>query len=373
MTSTSVARNIKETLHQELAKIGQFSECALLNYPNFRNIGDHIIWLGEVFYLTDICETKIKYTAADISDFSVEEMEKQAGKCPIILQGGGNLGDLWGVHQEFREYIISKYRDRPIAIMPQSIYFASAENLDQAAKIFNYHPNLTLFLREQKSYEIAIKHFRNCQVFKAPDMAFQLADTPYLETYNIEKESSILYHCRYDAELNKNFSSAPIFNLPNIVAYDWIPAHLDYWYLRELMLNNLQLSPSAMQISPGPMQIKAANFLEWILQQIQQTFNKHSVKLESLYNPKSHRTSLGMMHCGIYQFKRHRMIITNRLHGHILCVLLNIPHIFLANSYHKNESFYETWTYQVPFCRFVKNSSDILPVAQELMENYCLS
>jgi len=373
MTSSSVAGNIKETLHQDLAKIGRFSECVLLNYPNYRNIGDHLIWLGEVFYLTDICETQIKYTAADISDFSGEEMEKQAGKSPILLQGGGNLGDLWRNHQEFREYIISKYHDRPIVIMPQSIYFASAENLDQAARVFNAHPNLTLFVREHKSYEIAIKHFINCQVIKAPDMAFQLADTPYLKSHSIEKKSSILYHCRHDAELNKSFSSAPIFTLQNIVTFDWIPFHLDYWYLRESMLNNLQFSPSAMQVSPSYLQIKAASFLNWILRQLQQTFHSHSLKLDSLYNPQMQRISLGMMHFGIYQFKQHQMIITNRLHGHILCVLLNIPHIFLANSYHKNESFYETWTHQVPFCRFVKNSLEILPVTHELMENYCKS
>ncbi|MEH1790996.1 MAG: polysaccharide pyruvyl transferase family protein [Nostoc sp.] len=373
MTSTSAAGNIKKTLHQDLAKIGRFSECVLLNYPNSCNVGDHLIWLGEVFYLTDICGTKIKYTAAELSDFSAKEMEKQAGKSPIIFHGGGNLGDLWGVHQEFREYIISQYCDRPIVIMPQSIYFASAENLKQAAKIFNFHPDLTLFVREQRSYEIALKHFVNCQIFKAPDIAFQLADTPYLNSYNIEPESSILYHCRYDAELNQSFSDAPIFTLPNLLAYDWISLHLDYWYLRELMLNNLQLSPNAMQISPVSMQIRGANFMEWILRQLQQTFDAHAVKLDSLYNPKMHRTSLGMMHCGIYQFKPHRMVITNRLHGHILCVLLDIPHIFLANSYYKNESFYENWTHQVPFCRFVKNSSDILPVAQELMENYCQS
>lgn len=79
--------------------------------------------MGTVFYLTDVLKTKIKYTAAGIADFSEEEMEKQVGKTPIILQGGGNLGDLWSNHQKFREYIISKYRDRPIVIMPQSIYF----------------------------------------------------------------------------------------------------------------------------------------------------------------------------------------------------------------------------------------------------------
>lgn len=363
MTNTSVAEKIKETLHKDLAKIGRFTECALLNYPGERNIGDHLIWLGEIFYLADICQTKIKYTSA-ILDFSAEAMEKQVGRSPIFLHGGGNLGDLWNYHQEFREYIISQYQDRPIIIMPQSLYFTKGKNLERAANVFNSHPNLTLFVREQTSYEIALKHFKNCQVIKTTDMAFQLANTLYLKTHNIEKKSSILYHCRHDQELKNNFSSAPIFTLPNVVTDDWICFQFDSWEFCESALDNLQLRSDDMQI-------RSADLMQWILQQLQQTFDSHSVKLNSLYNPKMHRTSLGVMHCGIYQFKQHRMIITNRLHGHILCVLLNIPHIFLANSYHKNESFYETWTHQVPFCRFVRNPSEITLAAQELLENYC--
>lgn len=369
MKNTSVAENIKETLHQDLAKIGQFDECVLLDYPAERNIGDHLIWLGEVFYLTDICKTKIKY-ASGISDFSAEEMEKQVGKAPIFLHGGGNLGDLWSLgnlwtdHQKFREYIISQYHDRPIIIMPQSVYFTNADNLERAANIFNSHPSLTLFIREQNSYEIALKYFSNCQVLKTTDIAFNLANTVYLKNHDIERESSILYHCRCDAELNKDFSSAPIFTLPKVITDDWITLQFNYWEFCESTLNNLQLTPSDVQIS-------SADLMQWILEQLQQTFDTHSVKLNSLYNPKMHRIALGMMHCGIYQFKQHRIIFTNRLHGHIMCVLLSIPHIFLANSYYKNESFYESWTYQVPFCRFVKNPSEITLAAQELLENYC--
>lgn len=365
MTTTSVAENLKETLHQDLAKVGQFDECALLDYPDERNIGDHLIWLGGIFYLADICKTKIKYTSG-ILDFSAEEMEKQIGKAPIFLTGGGNLGDLWSNHQEFREYVISQYQDRPIIIMPQSIYFTNSENLERAAKVFNSHPNLTLFIREQTSYEIALKNFANCQILKTTDMAFQLANTQYLQTHNLEKTSSILYHRRHDAELNKDFSSTPIFTLPNVVVDDWICFQFDYWQFCESALNNLQLRPDDMQI-------KSANLIQWILQQLQQTFNLYSAKLNSLYNPNMHRTALGMMHFGIYQLKQHKIVITNRLHGHILCILLNIPHIFLANSYHKNESFYKTWTYQVPFCKFVKNPSQLTLAAQEMLENYCQS
>ena len=72
------------------------------------------------------------------------------------------------------------------------------------------------------------------------------------------------------------------------------------------------------------------------------------------------------MHSGIYRVMQGNVVITNRLHGHILCIILGIPHVFLPNSYYKNESFYETWTSQLPYCRFVKEPKQIKAAVQEL-------
>ncbi|WP_013334579.1 polysaccharide pyruvyl transferase family protein [Gloeothece verrucosa] len=358
--NNSVAEKLKTNLHQSLTQIGSLTECCLLNFPDYHNIGDHLIWLGEISYLTEACPTKIRYTAASIYDFSDEEMEKKAGKIPIIFQGGGNLGDLWKNHQEFREYVIAKYRDRPIIIMPQSIYFQNQENLKQAADIFNSHPNLTLFTRENQSYEIALKYFSNCQIFKTTDIAFQLANTSYLTSLNYGQSSSILYHCRFDEELNKDFSSAPIFTLSNVVQADWVSYQLGRpWKICESNLVNAITGGQVMGLT---------NELEFMLKELQPIFNSYPVIFNSLYNCNHHRISWAIMHCGIYQFKQHKMIITNRLHGHILCVILGIPHIFLANSYHKNQSFYESWTHEVSFCRFVKDSSEINQAAEYLLD-----
>ena len=73
---------------------------------------------------------------------------------------------------------------------------------------------------------------------------------------------------------------------------------------------------------------------------------------------------------GVYQFKQHGLVISNRLHAHILCLLLEIPHVFLANSYYKNQSFYETWSHQIPFCKFVKDASDVEDAAREILKKY---
>ncbi|MEG4589163.1 polysaccharide pyruvyl transferase family protein [Microcoleus sp. MOSTC5] len=328
-----------DTLHISLENIGSIEECSLLNYPDYLNVGDHLIWLGEIYYLTTVLKTKIKYVASGIADFSEEVMEKQAGKAPIILQGGGNLGDLWREHQEFREYIISKYRDRQIIIMPQSIYFENTSNLKKAADIFNSHPNLTLFVRENSSEKIAIKYFHNCQIIKTPDIAFQLLNMSCFASNKTCEKSSILYHCRTDKELKEDFYTDFIFQLPNLVIEDWISSEWKIWRSCKSILETSQADP---QHFPAI--------------------------FDSLYDPDVHRISWIIMHKAIEQFRQHRLIITNRLHGHILCILLRIPHIFLANSYHKNESFYDTWTYQVSFCRFVKDSAQIKMAVQELLE-----
>ncbi len=106
----------------------------------------------------------------------------------------------------------------------------------------------------------------------------------------------------------------------------------------------------------------------WLSRVLWHYCHQECSKFQQHYQPYMHRRSWGFFQSGIQQFKQHRLIITNRLHGHILCVILGIPHVFLANSYHKKEAFYQTWTYQIPFCKFVKDASQIEFAVQELLE-----
>jgi exopolysaccharide biosynthesis predicted pyruvyltransferase EpsI len=372
MKPHSPAETIKAALHESLATIGTFEQCALLNYPDYNNIGDHLIWLGEIFYLTDVMQTKIKYTAAGISDFCGETMERQIGDGPILLTGGGNIGDLWCDHQAFREEIIPRYLNRPIIIFPQSIYFANPDNLKRAAKIFNSHPNLILFTRDDYSYGIAAEHFYNCKVLKSPDMAFQMVGMSGLSS-NFHRRKSILYHCRTDKELNKDVSPK-LDGLPNLITEDWISNRWDKWKFYKLMFKAPKRLPwsirTAIRLFRDPQRQNLSKPNEWLIWQIQQQFHPYVAKFDKHYDPMIHRASWSMMQSGIFQLNQHRLIITNRLHGHILCILLGIPHIFLGNSYYKNEAFYQAWTHQIPFCKFVKDPSQVELAAQELLRTF---
>jgi pyruvyl transferase EpsO len=367
----STPGKIRDALHEALGNLESFEECALLNYPDYPNIGDHLIGLGTVFYLTDVVKTQIKYTAS-IEDFSEEELEKRVGQAPIILHGGGNLGDLWSHHQLFREYIISKYPDRPIIIMPQSIYFANLENLKKAAAIFNAHPNLTLFVRDNYSYEIACDHFSNCQVIKSPDMAFHMANMP-LPSFSFNYKRPTLYLCREDSELNQNFSPDAL-EIPNMVVQDWVDSR-DWIYRGRGKFTELKgwywrLPGMVVLVREGWQRRGLANPGEWISRHQWERSHPYVDKFNHVHDSFTHRFSWTLMHTGIAQFTQRRLVITNRLHGHILCLLLGIPNIFLPNSYYKNEAFYETWTYQIPYCRFVKEPKQVKVAAQELASSF---
>ncbi len=349
---------LKNNLHQALGNLNNFDTCALLDYPDYLNLGDHLIWLGSIFYLTGVLKVKIKY-AASKEDFSKTVLEQKAGNAPILLNGGGNLGDIWPAYQNFREQIITEYRDRPIIILPQSIYFKELNNLEKTAKVFNSHPNLTIFARDNRSDKIARQYFDNCRVIKAPDMALQMINMPGFGR-NTNPKSSILYHCRNDRELNPEFVNNKI-EIPNLVIEDWVS------YKWVLGTRKKWLKCHVAQLYRAVWQRGLATSSEWMSRQKWQCLHPEVSKFQKVYQPPIHQRSWSFIYSGIHQFQQHRVIITNRLHGHILCILLGIPHVFLANGYHKNESFYETWTHQIPFCRFIKDAGEVKFAVEELL------
>jgi pyruvyl transferase EpsO len=46
----------------------------------------------------------------------------------------------------------------------------------------------------------------------------------------------------------------------------------------------------------------------------------------------------------IRMFARHNLVVTDRLHGHILAALMDMPTLVLDNSYGKNSRYAAVWT-----------------------------
>lgn len=139
-----------------------------LDYPVYMNIGDLLIEKG-----TDAFFHHFGYHLAQARsayDFSPDHAKAVDPQATIVFQGGGNFGDLYELHQKFREQIVGRYRNNRIVLLPQTIYFQSQQRLDECIDVFRTHPDLHVCVRDHNSYSLFRKHFSN-PVYLFPDMA----------------------------------------------------------------------------------------------------------------------------------------------------------------------------------------------------------
>ena len=92
------------------------SKCAFLELPYYPNVGDLLIWEGTEKFIEDH-GMECVYKASRWS-YKYRRLDKNI---TILLQGGGNFGDIWRPCQDFRLKVIRDYMDNPIIILPQSV------------------------------------------------------------------------------------------------------------------------------------------------------------------------------------------------------------------------------------------------------------
>ncbi|EJF08235.1 polysaccharide pyruvyl transferase family protein, partial [Pontibacter sp. BAB1700] len=139
----------------------------LLDTPNYPNAGDQLIWQGQLDFLKSI-PFKCLSTSDDIF-FSYPVLKKQNN---ILLQGGGNFGDLYDNHQNFRKNVIKRYKHNRIVMFPQSVHFNNEHNLKKELEVFNSHDELILCARDSYSFDFFNTYCKNALVLLMPDMAF---------------------------------------------------------------------------------------------------------------------------------------------------------------------------------------------------------
>jgi pyruvyl transferase EpsO len=275
-----------------------------LELPYHQNIGDILIWEGTE-YLLKTLDAQCKYKAS----FHTFKPKRILSDTIIMLQGGGNFGDLWITHHEFRKKIIKEYPNNKIIILPQTVFYSNNDNLRVDAELFNNHKDLTICARDKKSYDFLKKHF-NAKILLVPDMAFCIPGKA-LEKYQYKKTDKTLFFKRTDSELNIDIDYMKYINSTNIDIHDW-PS-------MEKTIMSYYLLIRCLGIG------RRTNFQ----------------KLADLYAAFLFKPD--MIKKGVQLISKYEKVYTTRLHAAILCCLLEKPFIFFDNTYGKNSSFFETW------------------------------
>jgi exopolysaccharide biosynthesis predicted pyruvyltransferase EpsI len=335
---TALVKQLGDDVHAVLARaLGQADACALVDFPRHRNAGDSAIWLGEV---TALRALRIAVRATfDRTTYSRSSLRRTVSDHPILLHGGGNLGDLYPTHQQLRERVLTDFRGHPTVQLAQSIHFNDAANLERMRRVVAQHGALTIIVRDERSETIAREKF-DAQIERCPDLAFAIgpivrprpARLPVLRLARIDREAAAEQAGTADEPLIAH-------------TFDWLAPPAS-----RRARARFAVSDRLLQLAVGGGGIRGMSILPT---------RAHKVAYDAYARQNVDRAARLLSYGEV--------VVTDRLHGHILCALLGIPHVLVDDKYGKVGSFYSSWTSALRTARFARDPREAPALADELL------
>lgn len=304
MTGTEKITELKQTIVNTLTPLID-NDYVYLELPYYSNIGDSLIWQGTEDYLKSIpfkCLYRCSSTTFEYKPLNSDVV--------ILLQGGGNFGDLYYHINIFRNKIIETYPNNRIIILPQTVYYKGFKGVQRDLKILRKHTNLYICARDKYSYNF-LKRFNFSQnILLLPDMAFCIEPST-LRQHTVPSAEKTLVFKRVDKEKT------------------------DLTVFEQTFGNNCDYS-------------------DWPLyEQFDERFEKLKVCMKEKRYEEANKYAISTylplrVADGIRFISQYSTVFSNRLHGAILSILLEKEVTIIDNSYGKNAQFYDTWLKDVP-------------------------
>jgi pyruvyl transferase EpsO len=310
---------------------------ALLDFPNHDNVGDSAIWLGETEWLRRHGHPIIAFS--ELASYSPRRLRRALPEDAVIaLQGGGNFGDIWPERFEFKETLLQDFPDRRIVQLPQTLGFRSPDAVLRAKERLRRHEQLFVLCRDETSLATA-RSTLGLQAELCPDMAFALASLPAPAA-----ELPIAWLARTDSEATEALTPPPE---SGIEPFDWAAGVSSATIGTAWERRGLRLAASSRLLDRVP---AAADRMV-------------SAGTGALYERKaSEQVARGCALLG-----RGQVVVSDRLHAHILCLLMRRAHVVVDTGYGKLASFVQRWTAGSPLVRVAASSSEALIQAEDLL------
>ncbi|WP_432570272.1 polysaccharide pyruvyl transferase family protein [Kineococcus sp. SYSU DK005] len=333
---STVITDLQESTLEAFRPLLQGRDVALLDFPNHSNCGDSAIWRGEVA-LARALGCRVVYRC-ETGTYRREDIAALPASTAVLLHGGGNFGDLWPHFHGFRERVIEDFPDRRVIQMPQSIHFREKSAMERTQRLIAGHRDFVLVVRDHQSHRIAQESF-DCHVMLAPDMAFMLG----AQQRSHPATEDVFTLARTDHE-TLGEALGPVAEAEGLSPVDWgrprPPAvHPEGFLLR--MNLGLARSPRPLR-DLGRLERRQGWSYEWLAEkQVQR---------------------------GLEFLSRGRVVLTDRLHAHLLAELLGIPHVAVDSGYGKIRSYHETWLADSPLAHIETNAKDAVVKAREVFQ-----
>lgn len=298
----------------------------VLDLPEHNNLGDRAIAVSEINFLTNRVD-KYDYVLEtfDCSEF-VDNLswylQNITSQDIIVCHGGGNIGDQYLFYENIRRTIIHEFPNNKIIIFPQTYFFNDNEHGKYqeklTKKVYNSHNNLTIFAREEFSYQKMKENFYNCDVELVPDMVFKYP---------------------FDKQVKKKNPNKMII----------------------CMRNDIEKTISDKKIN------KIKKFLQSMNYKIEYTDTV--LPEDKKYKGYDYNISKSLVDEKIEQLSSAQIVITDRLHGMVLTALSSTNCIIFNNYNYKIRGVYN-WLKQYRGLVMLDKNIDFKEVVQNL-NNVC--
>lgn len=290
------------------------TDCLLTDTPQHGNLGDHAIVLAQEQLLKN---QNIRY--CELSANQIEGLEHWFARITpknktVLVPGGGFLGNLW-IKEELRfRRILQAFSNHKIIVFPQTVTFdlSSEEGrkfFEESNRIYSSHPDLTLFVREKKSYDFMQKYMPDVKTILVPDIV------TILRIPNSEYDRHGILMCMR-SDLEKNITQEQ---------YDYICSCILKHYPNEGMINT-------------------------------DTVVDHNIAIENRQVELDEKLN---------EFSKSKLVITDRLHGMVFAAITGTPCIALGNCNGKVKGVYE-WIKSNSYINYVDDVKEIDGILEKI-------
>lgn len=292
----------------------------LANTAAYRNLGDHAITMGEYAFLEHYFPQYqiIEITSPQWRAMCGLNIAEQLGDVKaVFLQGGGHMGTLWGGHEEDSAMNVVKHAPAHVrcAYFPQTVFYeegiAAEKKLRQRKSFYREHKNVFFTVRDRQSFDFMHTEFPDAlaRTVFSPDIALFVEDSLPMQ----RREGVTLCFRNDEEKISNNATLGKIITLLKNKGFT-------YHYTDTV----------AEKMFP----------LEEREHQVFEKFN---------------------------EFKRSKLVITDRLHAMVFCAITHTPCIAFNNLNGKVEGVYQ-WIKNLNFIKVTSPERVTERLITELMD-----
>lgn len=310
------------------------SKVALLGWGYDGNVGNHMMWIAVTDYLRGR-GIRIAF-ASHLNNLHLDRLASAIGDGPVLFLGGVTMSGLWGRHRDARRVVAERLPNNQIVSLASTTLYTDDDDREAAGATFTGHGRTTLIARDHRSLrESAEVVGDDVDVVFSHDAAFRLPTQP------ARRGTGIAWLRRDDLEAKEFATEIPLptFDWSNDLATEVPSAYR--WLRLSGVASRLRATPLG-----GLLGRPINAFLVW-------TYG---------------RVARDLLDRGNEILDEAAVLVTDRMHPHVLCVLRDQPVVLLPDKFGKNRAVFEASTGEFSRVHWADDVETAHALALELLD-----